>query len=145
MEKIAVQLLTKVADFVKLALQESAQSNTKTAALEQEVLSYRIKEAAFEVKRQQIRKDLEKAAEALYDADFITSEVERTNFLKRAQEDTGYLARTLEKVCNAADVALIGSPARVANDHQQKKLADYDPVMAALNGETSQGRSIIDE
>ncbi|NBQ68977.1 MAG: hypothetical protein EBU46_09160, partial [Nitrosomonadaceae bacterium] len=64
------------------------------------------------------------------------------NFLKKAKEDVSYLARTLEKVCNAADIALIGKPARVAN--KQQKEAEYDPVMAKAFG-YSANASIIDE
>ncbi len=74
-----------------------------------------------------------KAAVALYNADldFLTGDVDHQKFKKRASEDPTYLARTLEKVCNAADVTLIGRPARVA---AMKKQAFHDPVYVRAFG-----------
>lgn len=136
------KFLQKVADFVKIAVNEAGHLSDKTAELEAEVLQYRKKEAAEAIARDRLDVALKKAADALYDADFITDDIERRNFLKKAREDVSYLARTLEKVCNAADVALIGKPARVAN--KQQKEAEYDPVMAKAFG-FSANASIIDE
>lgn len=136
------KFLQKVAEFVNIAINESGHLSDKTAELEEVILSYRKKEAALAIANDRLEIDLKKAADALYDADFITDDVERRNFLKKAREDTSYLARTLEKVCNAADIALIGKPARVAN--KQQKEAEHDPVMAKAFG-YSANASIIDE
>lgn len=51
------------------------------------------------------------------------------------------MVRTLEKVCEAADIAQIGKPARVA---ARPKEAEYDPVMEIAFG-YSGGRGIVDE
>jgi hypothetical protein len=56
-------------------------------------------------------------------------------------EDPVFIVRTLEKVCEAADVAQIGKPARVA---ARPKEAEYDPVMAAAFG-YDQSKGIIDD
>ena len=134
--------LLRVSDFVKIAVSEADRLEDKTAELEAEVLRFRRKEACEAIASSRLDMALKTAADALYDADFITDETERRNFLKKAREDSSYLARTLEKVCNAADVALIGKPARVAN--RQQKQADFDPIMAKAFG-YSQDASIIDE
>lgn len=117
--------LQKVAQFVKLAIEdiESKQEN---------VLEMK-KQAAAEAQRWEgYNGSLKKAAQALYDADFITDEVERNRFLKKASENPSYLSSVIVKVCNAADVALIGSPARVAV--RQKQGEEFDPVKARAFG-----------
>lgn len=136
------KFLQKVSEFINIAVNESEALTDKTAALEAKLLEYRKKEAAQQITNDRLEMALRKAAEALYDADFITDEIERRNFMKKAKEDPSYLARTLEKVCNAADIALIGKPARVAN--RQHKEAEYDPVMEKAFG-SSRMVSIIDE
>lgn len=117
--------LRKVAQFVKLAVDE-------LDARKEQVVELR-KTAAYEARRQEdYLQSLRKAASALYDADFITDEVERKRFLKKAEQDPSYLSSVIVKVCNAADVALIGSPARVAV--RQKQGEEYDPVKARAFG-----------
>lgn len=117
--------LSKVAQFVKLAIcqletrQEQLVEMKKTAAAE-----------AF--RRESYQTSLEKAARALYDADFITDDLERKKFLRKAAEDPSYLSSVIVKVCNAADVALIGSTARVAV--RQKQGEEFDPVKARAFG-----------
>ena len=137
-----IKFLQKVSEFIKVAVNESEMLTDKTAELEARLLEYRKKEAAQQITSDRLDVALKKAADALYDADFITDDIERRNFLKKAKEDPSYLARTLEKVCNAADLALIGKPARVAN--KQQKEAEYDPVMAKAFGYSSNA-AIIDE
>lgn len=125
--------LRKVAQFVKIATDEL---DTK-----QERLLELRKEAAAEACRwDNYHSTLSKAANALYDADFITDEIERKRFLKRATEDPSYLSSVIVKVCNAADVALIGSPARVAMSKKQGE--EFDPVKAKAFGyDYSSGQS----
>jgi hypothetical protein len=133
--------LQKVAQFAKISVSALERLDDKVEDLETELLGYRKKEAQEDLKKVKLEGSLEKAARALYDADFLTDETERRKFLKRAKEEPSYLVDVLIKVCNAADVALIGSPARVASKPKQ---AEYDPVAArAFGWSTSDG--ILDE
>ena len=119
------ELLQKVGQFVKLATSEIDAQQGRIVSLR--------KQAAVDARRhEEFGKSLSKAAQALYDADFITDEVERKQFLKKASEDPSYLSSVIVKVCNAADVALIGSPARVAM--RQKQGEEFDPVKAKAFG-----------
>lgn len=132
------QFLQKVAQFVKLAIDEIDARNENLVELR--------KTAAAEARRQNnYQESLSKAAHALYEADFITDEIERKKFLKKASEDPSYLSSVIVKVCNAADVALIGSPASVAV--RQKQGEEFDPVKARAFGWDYQGspaNSLVD-
>lgn len=131
-------LLTKVAEFTKIALSELDD-------LQSTVEGYRIKAAAEDEKLAKYDHALKKAASALYNSDFLTDEDERNKFLKLAKDDPSYLARVIEKVCNAADVALIGSPARVAQRNKQASV-EFDPVWArAFGGNSNTGALLEDE
>lgn len=128
-----LSLLTeKVAQFVKLATHELHIQQDRVVEFK--------KQAAAEARRQEgYQQSLQKAARALYDADFITDEMERRKFLRKAAEDPSYLSSVIVKVCNAADVALIGSPARVAV--RQKQGEEFDPVKARAFGTDYTGLS----
>lgn len=134
MEPNNKNFLQKVAQFTKLAI-------SKVEEQEDDLQAYKKKEAADYITAMRLQESLKKAANALYESDFLADEVERRQFIKQAMEDPSFLARTIEKVCNAADVALIGKPARVAS---KRKEAQYDPVMARAFG-NSVTNSIIDE
>lgn len=117
------QLLHKVGTFTKIAV-------STISDLREEINSVQTKEASELAREKRLVK---RASELLYDADFIVNETERTRFLKQAEADPiGTLTRALEKVCKAADVALIGAPARSATT--KPKLAEYDPVAARAFG-----------
>lgn len=124
------RFLSKIASFTKIALDEIAE-------LEQELSIIRKKEASAKYttleKNAKYASTLEKAAEALYDTDFLTDDVERVKFLKLAKENPTYLAETLIKVCHAADVSLLGTPAR-ASIKMSSQFADDDPVAAKAFG-----------
>lgn len=122
-----------MASFVKLAIDE-------TDRLNDHVIELKKKEAADEIDKARYELALKKAADALYDTDFLTDEYEKKTFLRKAAEDPVYVVRFLEKVCEAADIAPIGKPARVAS---KPKEAEYDPVMARAFGWKS--NAIIDE
>ena len=126
-------VLQKMASFIKLAIDE-------TDRLQDDVLELRKKEAADELSKERYLLALRKTADALYDTDFLTDEHEKRAFLKKATEDPIYVVRFLEKVCEAADIAQIGKPARVA---AKPKEAEYDPVMAKAFGWRS--NVVIDE
>jgi len=118
--------LSKVAQFVKLALSENRQLKQQV----DELSTKRIKQAQEEL---QLESAVDKAAKALYDSDFLTDQREVNQFVKKANSDPIYLANTLTKVCNAADVALIGLPAKTAESRANEK-EEYDPVMAKAFG-----------
>ena len=127
--------LSTVSQFVKLAIDNSD-------ALEAKVLELKKQAAIKDLDKEKYRYAIEKAADTLYDTDFFTSEEDKRTFLKKAAEDPIFVVRTLEKVCNAADVAQIGKPARVAA--RPKEAEEYDPVMAAAFG-YNKSSSIIDD
>jgi hypothetical protein len=122
-----------MAQFVKLAIDE-------TERLEDSVLELRKKEAAESLSKERYEFALRKTADALYNTDFLTDEHEKRTFLRKAAEDPVYVVKFLEKVCEAADVAPIGKPARVA---AKPKEAEYDPVYARAFG--LRNDSVIDE
>ena len=128
-------LLQKFAEFINLTVAE-------LRSLRAQVNTHLQKEAND---KQQYRQAVSKVASALYnsDLDFITGDFDHQKFIKLASEDPTYLARTFEKVCNAADVSLIGRPARVA---AIKKQGNYsDPVYAHAFGLKQQpDESIMD-
>jgi hypothetical protein len=126
--------LSAVANFVKLAIDS-------TEDLQDQVLAHKKAAAIEHLNEEKYRIELHKAADSLYDSDFLTDEQEKRKFLRKAAEDKVYVVRTLQKVCEAADVAQIGKPARVA---ARPKQAEYDPVMAAAFGYDS-NRGIMDE
>ncbi len=134
--------LSKVASFTRVALDEISEKQAQVNDLEGQVLSFIRKDAILKraelTKQAQLVLLLKEAADALYESDHITDESERKEFLKKAEDPT-FLAKTLIKICKAADVSLIGSPARVA----VTKTADYDPVAERAFG--SRRRSIIDD
>ena len=128
------KFLQSVTSFVKLAIDQTEQ-------LQDDVLTLKKQAAVEEINKEKYRVALTKAADALYDSDFLTDEHEKRTFLRKAAEDPVYVVRLLEKVCEAADVAQIGKPARVA---ARPKEAEYDPVMAKAFGYNSNS-SIIDD
>lgn len=111
----------KVACFVKQAMADIEDLQGKLRQVEE-------KQAQ---EHEDFEKALRKAAQALYESDFINEEAGKKIFIKKASESPAYLASVIEKVCNAADVSLIGRPARVA---ARSKNAEYDPVMAKAFG-----------
>jgi beta-phosphoglucomutase-like phosphatase (HAD superfamily) len=129
-------LLIKFAEFTKLAINELRQLKAERKALLQ-------KEASAEEQNEKYYEAVTKVANALYNSDleFITGDFDRRKFIKRAIDDHTYLARTFEKVCNAADVALIGKPARVAANRKQ---AIYDPVYERAFGKSHDDYSLMD-
>lgn len=129
--------LQKVAQFVKLAINE-------LDAKQERVVELRKEAAVVDRKWTDYSASLNKAASALYDADFITDEVERRKFLKKASEDPSYLSSVIVKVCGAADVALIGSPAGVAM-RQQKQGEEFDPVKARAFGWDYSSSQLLDD
>lgn len=122
-EKIFLQ---KFAEFTSLVVAELNHLRSQVANNLQ-------KEAGIANGKVQYKAAVSKVAAALYNSDleFVTGDFDHRKFIKLASEDPTYLARTFEKVCNAADVSLIGKPARVA---AMKKQASYDPVYASAFG-----------
>lgn len=134
------EFLQNVVSFVKLASSEVKNVSTKVAELEYELHDYKKKEAANSIEDLRYAAELKKLADALYDTDFLTDEFEKKNFLRKAAEDKIYVARFFGKVCEAADIAPIGRPARVA---AKPKEAQYDPVMSRAFGNRTE--SLLDD
>jgi hypothetical protein len=123
----------KIEEFVKSALAEIKE-------LKNQLHDYQVKEAAEKVKKdQETEAALKKAADALYNSDFITDSDEKEVFLKKAKEDLGYLAKIVERVCTASDVAYMGKVATVKSAG-----ASEDPVMRRAFG-YDQNYSLLDE
>ena len=120
MDKI---LMNKVAEYVQTSL----------GTIKELKNTLKTKEAAELEREESYQSSLKKAANALYESDFLTDDFEKKEFMKKAKEDPTYLASVIIKVCNAADVSLIGKPARVA----ATKTSEYDPVMARAFGSSS--------
>lgn len=117
------EALLKIESFVKVALDQ-------IASLEKQVQEAQIKKASeLEVKNNAFESALKKAAEAMYSADFITDADEKDLFVKRAKDDSAYLAKVVERVCNAADVAFMGKMATVKSSNQTD-----DPVLRRAFG-----------
>lgn len=127
-------LLCKVSQFVKVATRE-------IDTLQDEVATLHQKEASENLRIEKYAESLKKAAQALYNSDFLTDDRERRQFLRKAAEDPSYLSSIIVKVCNAADVSLIGSPARVA----VKKAEEFDPIKARAFGWDNQTSSLLDD
>lgn len=117
------QALHKIENFVKVALSEISE-------LKQQVTTLQSQQAEEKVASDRsLDNALKKAAEAMYSADFINDEDEKALFIKKAREDVEYLAKVVERVCNAADVAYMGKVATVkASNHTE------DPVMRRAFG-----------
>lgn len=115
-------VIEKVAQFVDLA-------TTQIHELRDEQRRHELSKTAEDRRNRQL---VEKTAQLLYEADFIQDDSERRKFLKQAEADPlGVVTKALERVCKAAEVTLIGSPARLA---AKPKMADYDPVAAKAFG-----------
>lgn len=121
--EIEKMFLQKFAEFTSLVIAElnylRSQNLQKQASLNEGKASY--KQAVVKV------------ANALHnsDLDYVTGDFDYQKFIKKASEDPTFLARTFEKVCNAADVSVMGKPARVAAIRKQ---AEFDPVYARAFG-----------
>lgn len=113
------QALLKIEHFVKIALDEISELNTKVSELKSHQAT----------QDKELDKALKKAAEAMYSSDFINDEEEKLTFMKKAKEDPKYLAKIVERVCQAADVAYMGKSATVkASSHTD------DPVLKRAFG-----------
>lgn len=128
------EALHKIEKFVKVALDEIED-------LKQQVHTYQAKEAeAKQDSDKELDIVLKKAAEAMYNSDFINDEDEKALFVKKAKEDSKYLAKIVERVCNAADVSYLGKSAAVKSSQQTD-----DPVLRRAFGYDSNYSLLDDE
>ena len=117
------QALHKIESFVKVALSEISD-------LQNQVNVLQTKQAEAQDKQdKELDSALKKAAEAMYSSDFINDEDEKRAFVKKAKEDSTYLAKVVERVCNAADVAYMGKSANI-----KSSIPSEDPVMRRAFG-----------
>jgi hypothetical protein len=126
------EALNKIETFVKLALSEIAD-------LHNQLKEQQIKQAEEKVKDKALEDALKKAADAMYSSDFIIDEEEKALFVKKAKEDSSYLAKIVERVCNASDVAYMGKTATVKSSNQSE-----DPVLRRAFGYDS-SYNLLDE
>jgi hypothetical protein len=117
------QALHKIENFVKVALSEISDLQEQVTKLQ----TKKAEEQAYQNKS--LDEALKKAAEAMYSSDFINDEDEKVAFIKKAKEDSLYLAKVVERVCNAADVAYMGKAATVKSSNSSE-----DPVMRRAFG-----------
>jgi hypothetical protein len=127
------EALLKIQEFVKVALHEIKDLKEQLNLVQEKRASEQIK------KDKELDNVLRKAAEAMYNSDFITDEDEKAIFVKRAKEDVKYLASVVERVCNAADVSYMGKVASVKSSNESD-----DPVMRRAFG-YSGTYSLLDE
>lgn len=114
--------LHKIETFVKVALNEISHLQSSLNALNE-------KKAAEMIQSNELDQALKKAAEAMYSADFIIDEEGKKAFMKKAKEDAKYLAKVVERVCNASDVAYMGKVASVTSSNYTD-----DPVLRRAFG-----------
>jgi hypothetical protein len=117
------QALHKIENFVKVALSEISELQQKVTELQ----TKKAEEQTYSDKA--LDEALKKAAEAMYSSDFINDEDEKRAFVKKAKEDSLYLAKVVERVCNAADVAYMGKSASI-----KASTPSEDPVMRRAFG-----------
>jgi hypothetical protein len=127
------EALHKIEEFVKVALDE-------ITSLKQQVGAYHVKEASVKARQnKELEQALKKAADAMYSSDFINDEDEKALFVKKASEDPMYLAKIVERVCNASDVAYMGKSSAVKSAGESD-----DPVIRKAFG-YSGTYSLLDE
>lgn len=133
--KVDKMFLQKFAEFTTLVLSE-----LKT--LRSQLSEKMAKEASHDEKQQDYYDSVVKIAAVLNSSDFdFVINGDRKKFIKNASANPNLLADVFEKVCEAADVTLIGRPARVA---AVKKTASYDPVYARAFGLSHNSDSVMD-
>lgn len=133
--KVEKILLQKFAEFTKLVMSELKD-------LKLQLSEQMKKEASQNDQQQAYHESVVKIADSLEasDFDFIISG-DRKKFIKKAASNPQVLAAAFEKVCEAADVSLIGRPARVAAN---KKIANTDPVYARAFGFSNSSDGVLD-
>lgn len=136
-------ILDKVAEFVKVAVVETRclRDELQAKSSTNELLTRQLAKDAQE--KAEYSRMLKQAADTLYETDFLTDESEKREFRKKAEKDPAYLANVLMKICKSADVALIGSPARVASSGNYGKYDPNDPVARRAFGLDSS--SVLDD
>lgn len=129
------QILTKFAQFSNTVVGVVAELEAKLASVVNE-----------KEKQAEAKKDLlEKAAKALYEADFLTDYEERAKFVKRASMDPDFLLKMIIKVSEASDVSSFGKVAKIAPRNPN---VDNDPIVARALGtyyNSAAGYSLLDE
>jgi hypothetical protein len=127
------QALHKIEEFVKIALDEITELKAQVNLQQSEKIASQKKQD------KELETALKKAAEAMYSSDFINDEDEKALFVKKAKEDALYLAKIVERVCQAADVAYMGKSASVKSANQTD-----DPVLRRAFG-YDQNYSLLDD
>lgn len=134
------EILEKVAQFNKIALEEISSLQAKIVKLEKDAIAQK------DYENVKLESAVEKAANALYESDFLNSKYEVRDFIKKASNDPVYLVKVLEKVCAYKDVANLGSPSSVSikSASYDEKLGP-DPIMQRCFGTQSQNFNLLDD
>lgn len=129
------ELLEKTAQFHKLAFEEINTLRSKIASYEKE-------EEAREYAEDKLKVAVKKAADALYESDFITDSHSYRDFVKKASIDPANLAKAIEKVCSYKDVSGIGTVSSVTIKTAEE---DNDPIMVRAFGRNSSSTNLFED
>ena len=128
------EILEKIAEFSDLAISEISSLQHKISKLE--------KAAQAQEEQKELFEDfVKKAADALYESDFLTDRHERKDFIKKASEDPSCLARTIEKLCAYKDVTGLGKTSSV----RSCKPEEADPIMIRAFGYSGSNNNLLDD
>lgn len=104
--EVPKDLLTKMAEFVKIAIDIVSDYEDKKTILE--------KKADYTANREKkFGEAVEKVSKILYDKDLLYNRNQCEEFCKKAAEDPSYALFYLLKTSNSAAATLIGQPSRV--------------------------------
>lgn len=128
------EILEKVAQFNKLALEEINVLQSQVNKLEKEA-------QVREYEKDRLDDSIKKAADALYESDFISDRFSYRDFVKKASENPIHLAKAIEKVCSYKDVSGIGTPSSVT----VKEANEFDPIYSKCFGSSSTGFNLLED
>jgi len=130
------ELLKKTAEFHKLAIEEIHSLRNKVAEYEKAAEIKEYNDDKFEVA-------VKKAADILYEADFITDRYAYRDFVKKATIDPSNLVKALEKVCAYQEVSSVGTPSSVTSKVASKE--ERDPIYEKVFGVTNNSFNLLDD
>lgn len=128
-------LFEKAAQFHKIALDEISHLQSRVRQLEKDAADQK------EYADDKLESAVKRAADALYESDFISSKYEMRDFIKKASSDPTQLAKVIEKVCNYKDVSGIGTPSSVSI----KTSTEHDPIYEKAFGRQSDSFNLLED
>lgn len=129
------EILEKVAHFNELVFQEISSLQNKLSVLEKAAEEQEYKKDCFELA-------VKKAADALYESDFLTDKFEHRDFVKKATNDPGCLVKMIQRICEHRDVLSLGKTSSVRASNPE----EFDPIMArAFHGYYNRSSVLLDD